>query len=153
MQPFRHNRHGPKIGGSAPILGRGARSPFNTMSLGSRPTCLPSGVYRAIWPQQIWAEKLGTAVPLWGGGPGSPSNTMWPGPRPTCMLSFILIRPIIWPQYINVTDRTEQDRQRSSSIGRPETIHKREHITLLNHCRQHCAQRKAPVFKLLRRRF
>jgi len=43
------------------------------------------------------------------------------------MPSFILIRPTVWPQYINVTDRqtdrqdkTGQDRrgQRSSSIGR-----------------------------------
>jgi len=32
------------------------------------------------------------------------------------MPSFILIRPNIWPQYTNVTDR--QDRQRSDRIGR-----------------------------------
>jgi len=63
-------------------------------------------------------RKLG-AVLLWGGGPGSPSNTMWPGPRPTYMPSFILIRPTVWPQYTNVTDRTGQtDRQRSDGTGR-----------------------------------
>ena len=46
--------------------------------------------------------------PFGEGGPGSPSNTMWPGPRfTTCMPSFILIRPTVWPQYTNVTDRTD----------------------------------------------
>jgi len=50
-------------------------------------------------------------------------------PRPTCVPSFILIHPIVWPQYTNVIDRTGQDketdrqtdrtdRQRSDSIGR-----------------------------------
>jgi len=70
----------------------GAGSPSNTMSLGSRPTFLPSAIliHRAIWPQQIWAEN-------WGGGPGFLSNTMWPGPRPTCMPSFVLIHPAVWP--------------------------------------------------------
>ena len=44
---------------------------------------------------------------------------MWPGPRPTCAPSFILIRPTVWPQYTNVTDRTDkQTGQRSDSIGR-----------------------------------
>jgi len=56
MQPFGHNRHGPKIGGSAPFLGRGswiAGSPSNTMSLRLRPTFLPSGtlIQQSIWPQ------------------------------------------------------------------------------------------------------
>jgi len=55
-------------------------------------------------------------VPLLGGEAGSPSNTMWPGPRPTCTPSFMLIHPTVWPQYTNVTDRT--DRQRTDSIGR-----------------------------------
>jgi len=35
--------------------------------------------------------------------------------RPTCMPSFILIRPTVWPQYTNVTDRTGQTD--NSSIG------------------------------------
>jgi len=48
--------------------------------------------------------------------PVSPSNTMWPEPRPTCVPSFVLIRPTVWPQCTNVTDR--QDRQRTDSIGR-----------------------------------
>ena len=85
----------------------GAGSPCNTVSLWSRPTFLPTSailIHRAIWPQQIWPEN-------WGGGPEFPSNTMWPGPSPTCMPSFVLIRPTVWPQYTNVTDRTRQDRQ------------------------------------------
>jgi len=36
------------------------------------------------------------------------------------MPSFILIRPNVWPQYTNVTDRQDRqtDRQRTDSIGR-----------------------------------
>jgi len=55
-QPFGHNRHGPKIGGLCPLLrGAGAGSPSDTMSLGPRPTSLPSDIliHPAIWPQQI----------------------------------------------------------------------------------------------------
>jgi len=45
---------------------------------------------------------------------------MWPGPRPTCLPSFVLIRPTVWPQCTNVTDKTDRqtDRQRTDSIGR-----------------------------------
>jgi len=68
IQPFGNNRHGPKIGGLCPHLGTGAGSPSNTMSLGPRPTSLPSGILilPAVWPQQIWAENWGRTVPLWG---------------------------------------------------------------------------------------
>ena len=52
IQPFGHNRHGPKIGGGAavPILG-GAGSPTNAMW--PWPTSIPSGIfiYPTIWPQ------------------------------------------------------------------------------------------------------
>ena len=73
-----------------------------------------------------YGQKIGGAVPLGGRGAGSPSNTMWPGPRPTRMPSFILIRPTVWPQWTNVTDRQDKqdrtdrqtDRQGSDSIGR-----------------------------------
>jgi len=60
-------------------------------------------------------RKLGGCAPL-GRGAGSSHNTMWPGPRPTCMPSFILIRPTVWPQCTNVTDR-DRTGQRSDSIG------------------------------------
>jgi len=39
IQPFDHNRHGPKIGGgSVPFWERGAGSPYNTKSPWPRPT-------------------------------------------------------------------------------------------------------------------
>ena len=108
MQPFGHNRHGPKIGGSVLFFGEGgAGLPYNTMLLWSRPTFIPSGIliHRAICPQQTWTENWGLCL-FEGGGPRSPSNTMWPGRRPTCVPSFIFIRPTVWPQYTNVTDMT-----------------------------------------------
>ena len=49
---------------------------------------------------------------------------MWPGPRPTYLPSFVLIRPTVWPQYTNVTDRhrdrtdRQTGRQRTDGIGR-----------------------------------
>jgi len=47
--------------GVCPLLGRGAGSPSNTMSIGLGPTSLPSGIliHPAIWPQQIWAKNWG----------------------------------------------------------------------------------------------
>ena len=98
IQPFGHNRHGPKIGWLHPIFGKGELGPHITQSHGLRPTSIPSCIliHPAIWLQQIWTENW------WG---------LWPGPKPTCMPSFIFIRPIVWPQYTNVRDR--QDRQRS----------------------------------------
>jgi len=76
-------------------------------------------IHAAIWPQQLWTENWMGLCPFGRGGARSPFSTMWPGPRPTCTPSFILIRPTIWPQCTNVTDRqTGQDRQRSDSIGR-----------------------------------
>ena len=85
--------------GLRPLLGGGAGSPRNTMSLGLRPISLPSGImiHPAIWPQQIWAENWGLC-PLLGEGHGSPSSTMWPGRRPTLMPSGILIDAAIWSQ-------------------------------------------------------
>ena len=41
---------------------------------------------------------------------------MWPGPRPTSVPSSVLIHPTVWPQYTNITDRT--DNALSDSIGR-----------------------------------
>jgi len=65
IQPFGHNRHGPKIGG-VPLWGAG--SPCNAMWHGSRTTFVPSGIliHPAVWPQWTWAENWGT-VPLFGG--------------------------------------------------------------------------------------
>ena len=81
IQPFSHNRHGPKSGGGccAP-LGR-AGSPSNTMWPGLRPTSMPSGIliHSAVWPQQTWTKKCGGCCALLEGA-GSPCNTMSPGP-------------------------------------------------------------------------
>ena len=66
------------------------------------------------------------AVPLLGGA-GSLCNTMWPWPRPTSVPSFILIHPTVWPQYTNVTDRTDKQttdryhRANRFTNGRPQT--------------------------------
>ena len=68
----------------------------------------------------IWTE-IGCArhsAPLWGRRAGSPSNTMWPAPRPTWMSSFILIRPTVWPQYTNVTDRPTDRQDRTGQTDR-----------------------------------
>jgi len=54
IQPFGHNRHGPKIeGGCAPF--RGIWVPSNTISSGPRPTTVPSSIlmHPAIWPQSL----------------------------------------------------------------------------------------------------
>ena len=75
IQPFGYNRHGPQI-----IRTQAKPAPVN----------FECGGLLCSFP--------------WGGA-GFPPNTMWPGPRPTCMPSFILIRPTVWPQYTNVTDR------------------------------------------------
>ena len=64
---------GRKLGKALPSFrGEGAGSPSDTMSLGLRPTCLPSGIliHGAIWPQQIWA-KNGGLCPFGGGALGS----------------------------------------------------------------------------------
>jgi len=96
MQPFGHNRYGPKIGG---------------------------------------------LCPFWGGGAGSPPNTRWPGQRPTCTPSFILIRPTVWPQCTNVTDRTDrtdrQDRHRTDSVGQTVFTNGRPKIAVVHYIATH----------------
>jgi len=122
--PLATTNMGRKPGAVPPFWVGEAGSPSNTISIGSRPIFLPSGIliHRAIWPPQIWTENWGLC-PFGGGGPGSPCNKMWPGPRPTCKPSVILIRPTVWPQYTNVTDRTDrtdrpdrQDRQTDNGL-------------------------------------
>ena len=101
-----------------PFWGGRAGSASNTMSLGSRPTFLLSGIliHPAIWPQQIWAENWGGGLCRFGERELGPHLPIWPGPRPTCMPNFILIRSTVWPEYTNVTNRTGQDRYKN--IGR-----------------------------------
>ena len=55
------------------------------------------------------------AVPLLGRGAGSSSNTLWPGPSSTSAPSFILIDPTVWPQYVDVTDRTDRKTEQTDN--------------------------------------
>jgi len=61
IQPFGHNRHGPKIE-CALFLGV-AGSPSNTKTPGPRPTSIPSGilVHPAVWPQRTLVKNWGLA--------------------------------------------------------------------------------------------
>ena len=126
IQPFGHNRQGPKIGGCAPFLGERAGSPSRTMWPCRQDATWYGGRPRKAYVHTKWhldpSSCLATidmglwaVPPFCGGGAGSPSSTMWPGTRPTGVLSFILIRPTVWPQYTNVTDRT--DRQTGPDNG------------------------------------
>ena len=77
--------------GAVPHCG-GELGPHPSNNVAWAEAFLPSDIliYRAVWPQQTWAENSGLC-PFGGGGAESTSNTMWPGPKPTSMPSFILI--------------------------------------------------------------
>jgi len=135
MQPFGHNRNGPKIGegSSAPFFGKVERGLHLTQS-----RLAPYQV--ASWSMQpLGRNRYGPKIrwglcPFGGEGAESPSNTMWPGPSPTCMPSFIFICPTVWPQCTNATDRQDRqtDRQWTDSIGRTilqAVAQKRHHIS------------------------
>ena len=100
IQPFGHNRHGPKIrwGGCVLFLEL-AGSPSNTKSPEPRPTSMPTGtlVYTAVRPQRTMAENWAGCAPL-GEGSWVPSNTMSRRPTPTSVSSGILIHEAVWPQ-------------------------------------------------------
>jgi len=70
IQPFGHNRHGPKIGGCARFFaGEGAGFLSNTTSPGPRSTSvptLPSGIlmHPTVWPQYM---DRTLAAAFWGG--------------------------------------------------------------------------------------
>ena len=120
IQPFDHNRHGPKLGVVVPpFRGQGAGSPVNTMSSGPRPTSVPSGIliHPAVWPQLTWA-KIGGLCPFLVGGVGPHLTQCGLGRRlPPCQVSSSSIRLATIHQHYWQTDRT--DRQRSDSIGKP----------------------------------
>jgi len=63
IQPYSHNKHGPKIGGCDPFGGEGAESPFSTMWPGPRPTSIPSCVliHAAVWSHRH-GPKIGGSV-------------------------------------------------------------------------------------------
>jgi len=68
IQPFGHNIHASKIGGSAPFLVKGSGSLSNTMWPGPRATSMPSAIliHPAVWPQKSWVENWGAPPPFWG---------------------------------------------------------------------------------------
>jgi len=128
MQPFGHNRNGPKIGegGSAPFLGRIERGLHLTQSRlgwGLDPYQVASWSMQPFVPNR-YGPKIGWGLcPFGGAGAGSPSNTMWPGTRPTCVPSFVLIRSTVWPQCTNVTDRqTDRTGQTDRQTDRQTTV-------------------------------
>ena len=107
---------------ACPLFGEGAGSPSNTMSLGPRPTSyqLASRSFQPFGHNRYGLKIGGGLCPFWGGGTGSPSNTVWPGLRPTFVPSFILIRPTVWPQYTNVTGRTDRETDNGPiALGKP----------------------------------
>jgi len=109
IQPFGHNEYGLKIGGLYPL----SRSPSNRNSPWPRATSVPSGIL-IYAGHNGHGPKIARLCPFWGWKAGSLSNTTWPRSSPTRMPIFKLIRPTVWPQYTNVTDRqdrTWQDRQ------------------------------------------
>jgi len=99
-----HNRHGPETGGCALFRGT-AGSPSNNVAWAE-------AFLHTKWhldpSSHLATTDMGRKL---GGGELGPHLTQCGrGPRPTCMPSFILIHPTVWPQYINVTDRTGQTR-------------------------------------------
>jgi len=80
--PFRHNRHGPKMGRccSAPLLGELGPA-FNRMWPRPRPTSVPSGIliHPAVWPHYPApaSQKGGRAPsPIFGPSPLWPNGWM-----------------------------------------------------------------------------
>jgi len=97
--------------GCPPFFWGGELDPHLIQCRLGRDLRIPSGIlmYPDVWPQQTWTENWGGGLcPFEEGETRSPSNTMWLGPRPTSVPSFILIHPVVLPQYTNVTDRTGQ---------------------------------------------
>ena len=94
-----------------------------------------------------YGPKIGWGLcPFRGGGARSLSSTVWPRLWPTCVSSVILIRPTVWPQCTNVTER--QDRQRTDSIGL--LVHCQKStircliLQFLTHDSQSCCSKRLP---------
>jgi len=101
IQPFGHNRHGPKIVWKrvrVPFFLGIAGPPSNTKLPEPRPTFIPSGilVHPAVWPQPTMAENWGLCS-FRGVGAGS-HLTLSRRPRPISVPSGILIHAAVWPQ-------------------------------------------------------
>ena len=127
IQPFGHNTWAKNCGLLCSVFAEGELGPHVTQCLvgpGPRPTSIPSDIVidPAVWPR-TWDDNW-RLCPFGAGGSWAPRqhNVAWDEaylhskwlPKPS---SFILMHLTVWPQYINVTDKTETDRQRSDSIG------------------------------------
>jgi len=91
---------------------------------------LASKELSSCWDGRLFGHN--TLGPKSGGGCYAPfrglhgflSNTMWLWSRPASIPSGVLIRPTVWPQYTNVTDR--YDRQTDNGpIAPSEPLYKR----------------------------
>jgi len=99
MQPFDHNRHAPKIAGSA-VFGRGVWVPIY------HKVAWAEAYLHNKWdldaPSRMATIKMGRKLaalpPTPGVGAGSPSNTMSSELRPNSVPSGILIHAAVWPQ-------------------------------------------------------
>ena len=99
IQPFGHNRHGPKTEGAVPLLG-GSRVPIE------HKVAWAEAYLHTTWHLNASSHlaaiekvgKLGGSAPFLGRGAGSLSNTKSPGLRPTSMPSTSFKHPAVWPQ-------------------------------------------------------
>jgi len=104
---------GRKVGGCCAPFGGGAGFPSNTMSAGSRPTSVPSGIciHPAVWANRHGLKMgalclfLGVRWERLGESVGYPRNTIWPGSRSTSAPSGILIHPTVAHNTQTLQDR------------------------------------------------
>ena len=86
----------------------GAGSPSHTMWPGSRATYVQIGIliHPAVWSQGTWAENWRLSSFLGDLGPHlTQCDRIW---GLYSIPSFILMHPIVWRQYTNVTDRIDR---------------------------------------------
>jgi len=96
-------------------------SPCNTMRPGPRPTSISSGIliHAAVWPHKHWS-KIGGLCPIFGEGALGHNLTQCGQGRslPARQVSSLSVQPFGHNTPTSQTGQTEQDRQRSDSIGR-----------------------------------
>jgi len=131
-------------GGAVPPFFGGERGPHLTqcrLGQGIPSYQVASQSIQPFWPQQTWAKNWGCLCPFLGSG----SNVA----GPTSVLSFILIHPTVWPQFANVTDRT--DRQICDSIGRTvlQTVAQKPNFRIIFYMRLLKSQPLWPTITLL----
>jgi len=127
IQPFGHNKHGPKSAGLCPLWGREDGYPSNNVAWAKAYQVVSWSIHLATTDM---GRKLGACAPL-GRGSWVPSNTMWRRGLRACQVSFWSIQPFGHNTPTLQTGQTEwqiwqtgqdtKDRQRSDSIGRPNT--------------------------------